>query len=304
MTLRILEPTDAIQIETVAVKVYSLPGIGKSTLGYTAEEPLTLDFDHGAHRAKGRKRTVSISQWSEVDELLREKRLLADHKTLIMDTAGRCLDLCSLAIMDENAKMGTPSSGLSQKGWSLLKYRFASLANTLRGMGKDVVFLAHAKEEKDGDSRVMRPDLQGGSYAEVSKQADLIGYLYMSGRSRTIDFNPTEGWVGKNPVGWGPRSVPDVAENPRFLADLIREAKEAMSSLSEESSKLAVRVDEWRTAIDGIEDGEGLMRAADSIKDEPAILKSQVKALFKARAEALGLKYDSATKTYIKREAA
>jgi hypothetical protein len=300
VTLRIIEGTEPIEISTVAVKVYSLPGIGKSTLGYTAEEPLTLDFDHGAHRAKGRKRTVSISSWSEVDELLRERRLLADHKTFVVDTAGRCLDLCSLAIMDENAKMGTPSSGLSQKGWGLLKYRFASLANTLRGMGKDVVFLAHAKEEKDGDSRVMRPDLQGGSYAEVSKIADLIGYLYMSGRQRFIDFNPTDGWVGKNPVGWPARSVPDVAENPRFLADLIAEAKTAMSSLSEESSKLAAKVDEWRSAIEGIEDGDGLLRAAETIKGEPTIVRAQVKALFKARAEALGLKYDATTKVYVK----
>ena len=44
--------------------------------------------------------------------------------------------------------------------------------------------------------------------AEQAKVADFVGYGYMSGKDRILDFNPTDRWIGKNPGGWAPFKVP------------------------------------------------------------------------------------------------
>jgi hypothetical protein len=98
----------------------------------------------------------------------------------------------------------------------------------LRGLGKDVLLIAHDKEDKDGDTRIVRPDIVGGSYAEVMKVADFVGYLQMSGKDRVLDFNPTDRWIGKNPAGWAPFKLPPVAKAQEFMAELFDEGPEAL----------------------------------------------------------------------------
>lgn len=50
MTLRITRSADPITVERLNVCIYAQPGIGKTSLGFTADAPLLLDFDQGAHR--------------------------------------------------------------------------------------------------------------------------------------------------------------------------------------------------------------------------------------------------------------
>ena len=85
-----------------------------------------------------------------------------------------------------------PGGNLSQQGWGTLKTRFRTWVGQVRAMGKDMLLVSHDKEDKDGDTRIVRPDIVGGSYAEVMKVADFVGYLQMSGKDRVLDFNPTD----------------------------------------------------------------------------------------------------------------
>jgi hypothetical protein len=68
MTVRIIRSTDPVKIETVVVLVYGDPGAGKTSLAFTAADPLMLDFDRGAHRSGFRgdsvPPTIEPSLWT------------------------------------------------------------------------------------------------------------------------------------------------------------------------------------------------------------------------------------------------
>ena len=87
MALKILSASEPLPVEQLVVAIYGQPGIGKTTLAFTAEAPLLLDFDKGAYRAVGRKDTVQIESWPDVTNITEAD--LAPYKTVIVDTAGR-----------------------------------------------------------------------------------------------------------------------------------------------------------------------------------------------------------------------
>src|SRR5690606_38238567 len=51
MALKITKASDPLTVEQLIVCIYGPPGLGKTTLGFSARKPLLLDFDRGAHRA-------------------------------------------------------------------------------------------------------------------------------------------------------------------------------------------------------------------------------------------------------------
>ena len=109
--LTIVRASDPMPVEQLVVCVYAAPGLGKTSLGFTAEKPLLLDFDNGAYRAGNRKDTVKVGAWSDIEQMT--KGDFTPFKTLIVDTAGRALDVLSLDIMQKNPKHGRGSGALS-----------------------------------------------------------------------------------------------------------------------------------------------------------------------------------------------
>ena len=96
MALKITRAADPIKVERLNVVIYAPPGIGKTSLAFTAEAPLLLDFDNGSHRAAGRKDVVRVENWTDVVGITAED--LAPYSTVVVDTAGRALD--AIAVME------------------------------------------------------------------------------------------------------------------------------------------------------------------------------------------------------------
>jgi hypothetical protein len=295
--VKIIKSTDAIEVQHPVFMIFGQPGIGKSSLGYSAADPLLLDFDNGAHRAANRRDTLQIGTWADVTELTEHVEALAPYQTIVVDTVGRCLDLMSTDIIAGNPKLGRDGN-LSLQGYGVLKARFRLWIALLRTLGKDVVLIAHDKEEGDADSKSVRPDITGGSYAEVMKVSDFVGYLAMSGKQRVLDFNPTDKWIGKNPAGWAPLTVPPVAKAQTVLADLIVTGRAALGAISGQSAKVAAAVDDWRTAIDTFQAPEEINAAIPEVSKLNATTAPQVKKLLNDRAKALGLVWSPAAKAF------
>lgn len=282
--------------------IFGQPGICKSSLGYSCKDPLLRDYDKGAHRAANRRDTLLIDSWADVAES-NDAHALEGYATVVEDTVGRCLDLITADIAATDPKKA-PGGNLTQQGWGVLKNRFRQHVATLRSLGKDVLLIAHDKEDKDGDTRIVRPDIVGGSYSEVMKVADFVGYVYMNGRDRVLDFNPTDRWVGKNPGGWAPFKVPPVAKAQAFMAELFDRGREALGQISEASAKVAQQVEEWRVAVDAYTSVDEINRAVVETNQIAApIVQAQAKKLLNDRAKALGFAWNPQARSFVERVA-
>lgn len=303
MAIQILPASEPVKIDHVIVTVYGDPGAGKSSLAFTASRPLTLDFDNGAYRSEFRKDIVQIQNWSDVVGMTAED--LAPYDTVVVDTVGRALDVMSADIIKGNAKMGRGDGQLSLQGFGALKSHFASWMKLLRSHGKDVVLIAHGKEDRSGDDIVLRPDVTGSSYGEILKVADGVAYLHMIGKKRTLEFDPSERFIGKNPANLPAEEIPSFYEVPDYFAGLLARTKAAMGQISAEGKAIAETVAEHREVLAGIKTCKALTEfLAVGADIEPPAAKIQVKHLLFARAEELGFAWDKAGKKFVKAKTA
>ena len=62
MGLRIIRAYEPIEVKRAIVTLYGGPGMRKTTIANTAESPLIIDFDEGAHRAGINRRPVLVQR--------------------------------------------------------------------------------------------------------------------------------------------------------------------------------------------------------------------------------------------------
>lgn len=295
--MHIVKASEPIVVENPIFHIIGDTGIGKtSLLGMAGGQGLLLDADLGAHRAQNRPDAAPIRTWADVNGLAES---VAPYSVLGVDTVGRMLDVMALEIIRAEPKMGKDGQ-LSQQGWGKLKTKFRAWLNEMRSLGKVIVLLSHAKEDKDGDTRIVRADIAGGSYAEVMRVSDFVGYMTMAGRDRILDFSPTDKYCGKNPGGWEPIVVPHYLKEPAFLLSLIERGRKALGSISENGQAALSALADWTAKLEEATDADDLNGLLPQIqKITPAILQAQVKELLVARSKALGLVADKAAKKYV-----
>lgn len=299
MALKLIRSTEPITVAHPKLMIYGPSGIGKSTLKNMTRGLLSQDFDEGDHRVENRQDGIRPSEWGDVEELLENKELLSGYQTLGTDTIGRCLDLLAFDIIQRNPKLGN-FGALSQQGWGQLRTRFKAYKERLDRSGKDIVWIAHEKEDKDGDVRIVRPDIQGSSYGLTLQSADLIGYLHMEGKERVLSFEPTERWIGKGPTGWGRVVVPDFKKAPYFLTDLLDKARTELGRVSQESADVAGKVADWEAAVEFISTPEELTEMVPKLKGlEPQMLLVQVREIVARKVKASGWAWDKDKAAYI-----
>jgi hypothetical protein len=291
MTLKITKSADPITVDRINLALYGPPGIGKSTLAFTADTPLLLDFDQGAHRAANRKDIVRVTTWQDVAEIGKDD--LADYATVIVDTAGRALDVLTADIIRRNPKAGR-GGALTLQGYGTLKAEFIAWLKQLNGFGKDVVLVAHMDEQRNGDDIIERLDVQGGSKGEIYKAADAMGRMTIKGGKRMLDFSPTDAAFGKNPGQLLPLEDPHPDRSPLFLAGIMEEIKSVLNTLSEEQQVAQALIAEWRETIAGLDSVETFNTTLPLIKNAP----KAAQALFADAAKEKGYTYSKKSGAY------
>jgi len=291
MPLKIIKANDPITVERLNLCIYAPPGVGKSSLGFTAEEPLNLDFDNGVYRASNRKDSVRIEKWSDADMTAED---LAPYKTILLDTAGRALDKLSIDIIAKNPKAGRGDGSLTLQGFGTLKSRFSAYMKMLNSFGKDVVLICHMDEQRNGDEVLERLDAQGSSKGEIYKSADAMGRIFVRQGKRYLDFSPREGSFGKNPGQLPEIEIPHPSTNPRFLAETIAKIKEKLNEMTLDQLKAQVAIDEWNTAINDLKDVDDFNRMLVEVKKAPEVSRSY----FLSRAKKLGFTYSKKSNAY------
>ena len=223
--MRIIGKDEPITVGRIRLALYGEPGLGKTTIASTARNALMIDTDESARRAKlddGNRRrcdVAEVTRWRDIENIRTSD--LAPYDTIFVDTLGRCLDMISI-----DMKGGKP---LHLQDWGILKSRFASWCNTLASAGKDLIYVAHSREKRIGESIKEEMDIQGSSKIEMQRICDLIGRMFASPDGTMLTFNPSESGIAKNPAGIKDCVVPHVDDDPTFMADIIDKAKVAMT---------------------------------------------------------------------------
>lgn len=293
MPLKITRASDPIPVERLNVVIYAPPGIGKTSLAFTADAPLLLDFDNGAHRAANRKDTVRVNAWNEVTGLTEDD--LAPYKTIIVDTAGRALDALTADIIRTDPK-GHKNGALTLPGYGVLKNRFGQFLKLLNSFGKDVVLIAHMDEQRNGDDIIERLDIQGGSKGEIYKAADAMGRIAMENGQRWLKFSPSDASFGKNPGQLEPLKIPHhtAPEFDGYLGRVILQIKDRLNELTQAQSEAAAEQQWFRDALPKITDAEGI----NALLDRARAAGIASKAMLNARAAELGLTFDKTAGEY------
>ncbi len=289
--ISITKATDSIDVKTLCLTIYSQPGLGKTSLAFTASRPLLLDFDNGAHRAHNRGDTVRVAEWSQVAGIKAED--VADYDTIIIDTAGKALDVLAQDVIKSDSRLAY-GGALNQQGWGKLGVRFSAFLRLIRGFGKDVILIAHMDEQKDGDQIKERLKIPGGSKDVILTDSDVIARISIFNKERHLVFSPTETSFGKDPAGLVSMGIPAAAapEYVDCMARIIAGVKDKLNALSDDQIAHKTEVDWFKMTLPTITTPEGindlLGRAKKAGKD--------VALMLVARAEEMQLEFDPATK--------
>ena len=261
MAIPIIPADQALNVSAIITYIYADPGLGKTSLGFTADKAISFDFDRGAHRTGELRRgaVVPVQQWSDIENITEQD--LAPFNTVVIDTVGAMLESIKTHLL-KTANNRQQDGALKLKAQGLANMKFKQYINTLLSFGKDVVFIAHASEDQSGDQIIYRPELGGKNRNELYRIADIMGYLTTvttgeGKNARVINFKPSPTHHAKNSGALGGETgevwVPDLKLHPTFLADLIADAKAHINTLTPAQialNKALEDLDNWKQSCE------------------------------------------------------
>ena len=306
----IKKPSELSVKATLSVLVYGQPGIGKTTLGVSAPSAVLFDFDGGVQRINGAHQvpTLQPTSWEDTNLALQEiQNEMPEIQTIVIDTVGKMLDFMSAYIIKTDPKMAMRDGSLSLKGYGVRKTMFVNFIKQLAIMGKNVVFIAHEREERRGEETFKRPEIGGSSANDLIKELDLVGYMYAVGKERVITFDPAEYYYAKNTCNL-PTAIklPVVVDESgkggsnKALANIVaqyRTAQEARQATTAEYEALLGVISETVSLADdaqSLNDAMGKVFGFEQIYD--SFLRAQ--RAIAEKGKALGLTYNKIAKRY------
>ena len=289
MGFNILKSNEALTVNNVNILIYGEPGAGKTSLAQTACKPLTLDFDKGVHRSSYRKDVLVINDWLEINNNMAELiKIFSGYDTIVIDTVDTLLDYVGSYITTKEPRLAYNKLHYYGK----LKDEFTQFTGKLKTINKDVIMIAHAKEKDEGDLRIKRPAITGGSYDRVLQIADFVGYLYIKDNHRTLEFNPSDYWVGKNSAQLPRIIIPDYDKEPKYFASVVNKMKDSINQISQqqyESVQLIGSINERIDQAGAVEDFNKIISEITELK--PSV-KKQLWHTLNKKATSEGYEYD------------
>lgn len=290
----IIKPNESLPPRPVIIVLYGEPGCAKTSIFNTCENPLLLDFDRGVDRSIMRKDTLIMNTW---DDVLTEeqKGTYRDYKTIGIDTAKAALDDYLMNYVIKN-DYSLKKNKLQMFG--VIGDNFKIFVNNRRSEQANIVIIAHAK--KDEDTKKIIPDVTGQSYQLLLRIADQVGYVSIKNGKRVIQFEPTDGTVGKNVAGLPDTEVPDKAD-PSFKTfgqELVNMVKNAIAAMSEEQREAMEKSAKYQEEIAICETPEDLTAVLDVIRELPDWLNLPLRKACAAKAKECKWEFDKEAKVY------
>lgn len=292
------KPSDVTQHITLKGLIYGQPGVCKSTLSLSGPTPVMLDADKGMYRVEKRFQTPSLplNEYEKVLELFQGPEL-NQFESISIDTLGKFIDRIADYLMRQNPKLRQGDGSLTLKGYGSLRVEFQKFLKLAEQKNKHLIFVAHEREEKDGDLKVIRPDVSGSSGKDLIKDLDFVGYVEMRGGKRTISFTPSERFYAKNSLKL-PQiiEIPDTADHPNDFISRVIIAR-TVEKLAEEAA-LSKQYDDLikahKALIDDVTSPEEATTLAKTINASVPLWDSTrvAKKMLAEKTKALGYTYN------------
>lgn len=297
----ILKKEESLPKRPVVIVLYGEPGIGKTSLFNTANEPLLIDFDRGVDRSINRQDTLLVSKWEDV-QTEEKAGTFANYQTIGIDTAKAALDdfLMSYVIKNDYA-----AAKNKLKAYGGIGDEFKLFVNNRRSDNADLIIIAHAKDEKEGDMIKKVPDVTGQSYNLLLRIADQVGYMKTINNKRTIQWEPTDVTIGKNVARLPVTEIPDEADPafPVFMSGIIERVKDAIATMSEAQKEAMEKMQLFQETIAQCEDPDELTELLSIVTEMPPSYAAALRKLIANRSKALGFTVNKETKAFEKQEA-
>jgi hypothetical protein len=269
-----------------------------------------FDYDGGVQRINGAHQvpTLQPSSWEDTNIALQEiANEMPEVKTIVIDTVGKMLDYMSAYIIKNDSKMAMRDGSLSLKGYGVRKQMFVNFIKQLALMGKNVVFIAHEREERRGEETFKRPEIGGSSANDLIKELDLVGYMYAVGKERFITFDPAEYYYAKNTCNLPAAiKIPVVVDEQGMgktnavmtnIAISYKTAQEKRQEMTADYEQLLGVIDE---TVSSATDAESLNEAMAKVFAFSPIYDSVLRAqkAVANKGKELGLTYNKISKKY------
>lgn len=306
----IKKPSELEVSTAISALIYGQPGSGKSTLACSAPKAVLFDFDGGVNRINGAHQvpTVQVRSWEEAKQALEEVKASTEYQTIVVDTVGKMLAYMEDYIKRTDPKKRKADGSLSLQGYGVRKQMFINFIKESATCGKHIIFVAHEIEQKRNEETIIRPEVGGSSASDLLKELDLVGFLEMSGKIRTITFDPQDKFYAKNSCDMqGVINVPHlidengnaIGEND-FIVRVIDNFHNRLKRNKEMTAKYEELCERIKAAANDIANAEDANNFVEWIKDTEHIYNSKAVALtaLQGKAKDLGLSYNKATKQY------
>lgn len=280
----IVKKNEPMPERPVIILIFGDPGVGKTSLANTSDTPLLNDFDRGADRAIYRQDTLVIPSWEEVQKQ-ESAGLFKNYKTIIIDTAKSALDDI---LMPYIVKKDVKYQKNKMAAYGAMGDEFKLFVNNRRTESADIVILAHAKDDKEGEVMRKYPDITGGSYALLLRIADQVGFMSMRNNKRTLLFDPTDTTVGKNVARIPLIEVPDETD-PKFktfMAELLLKTRKSIASLDEKQVEALKTSESLQIRLEACTTPEELTKLLQESKALPDYLRLPLQTLISKSAKA------------------